>query len=94
MEEVNLQTIYSEILSVKKILLDIQEFVEDSFLTPEEEKLVKGGLANKNNFISSKDLKIELELADDIVQEIKISKNAPEEDFISNEDVLAEFKLK
>ena len=41
--------------------------------------------------IKERMLEDELELADNVVSEIKASKNAPPEDFISHEDVVAEF---
>jgi hypothetical protein len=62
MEKVNLEKMNLEILAIKKMLVSIQEFIEDSFLTPEEEKLVENSLKNPNKLVSSRDLRSKLNL--------------------------------
>ncbi len=63
MEQMNLQKIGEELVSLRKAVEEISEVIlEDS-----------------------------LELADDVAQEIEEGRKAPEEEFISQEDVEAEF---
>ena len=40
MEEISIKTIHKELEMVKKIVVEMKEYIEDCFLTPEEEKTV------------------------------------------------------
>jgi hypothetical protein len=64
MENITLETIHNDLNNLKNLVLNIQETLDDSFLTTEEENLLEKSYENekKGLLISSEDLEKELSL--------------------------------
>ncbi len=64
MENITLETIHNDLNNLKNLVLNIQETLDDSFLTTEEENLLEESYENekKGLLISNEDIEKELSL--------------------------------